>query len=174
MCELRRAVKSVICCAMLLLKAPRPLLILEAVLLLAAVLFTVYKIFMRVPPLPVSVVLETRNRKPDAKAQIMEYYRKYPERYIRIADDSWSYHPVPRIASHSLKVRNTAAVTYTSVRLRFTYESAGGEVLKSEAVTLPGRLGALRTIELKKLEVRGVPAAAWRVTAIVEKASVAR
>lgn len=152
-------------------KASRWLLILEGVLLLFAVAVLAYKAAMRVAPLPVAQVGEMRRAKtPDAKAQILEYYKRYPDRYIRIVDDSWVYNPASRTAFHSLSLRNTTTVAYNGIEVRFTYESRDAKILKTETLKVSGGLAPLQTRELKRIEVKGIPSGTARVTAVVETA----
>jgi hypothetical protein len=63
-------------------KTPPWLIILEAVLILAAVAATAYKAAMWISPLPVRQALEKRPvYKPDRKTRILDYCHKYPDRY---------------------------------------------------------------------------------------------
>jgi len=155
------------------IRAPRWLLILEGLLLLCAVAVLAYQAAMRVAPLPVARVSEMRRaRTPDPKAQILEYYEKYPDRYIRIFDDSWVYNPVSQTAFHSLGLRNTATVAYTGIEVRLTYESRDAKVLKRWTLKIPGGLAPLQIRELQRIEVRGIPSGTTRATAAVETALV--
>ena len=149
-------------------KTRRLILILDAVVLLGAILFAAYKISTRVLALgPIQ-----QKRKIDPSAQILEYYRQYPERYIRIASESWQYDQGSHTATHFLTLKNSATVPYSSIEIRFNYTSSAGKILQTETVKIPGVLGALGTMEVKKVKVKNIRAAAVTVVTNVAKASV--
>jgi len=155
------------------LKAPRWLLVLEAVLFSGALLVLAYKAAMWIPPLPVDGVAQTRSmKKPDRQAQLMGYYREYPDRYLRITDETWLYDPVSRTALHSFSIRNIAMAAYTSIEVTFSYQTSTGKVLLIRTVKIPGQLAASATLAVKKLKVTGVPAATKTVVTTVAKALV--
>ncbi len=149
-------------------KTYRLILVLDAIVLLVAVLFAGYRLSTRVMALG---PLEQK-RKIDPSAQILEYYRQYPERYIRITGESWQYDQVSHTATHFLTLRNSATVPYSAIEIRFDYTSPGGKIIQSETVKIPGVLGALGTMEVKKAKVRNIRAAAETVVSKVAKASV--
>ena len=62
-------------------------------------------------------------RKPDPAAQLLNYYRKYPERYIRITDETWKYDQRAHSALHSLTLKNTASASYYGIEVRFEYQT---------------------------------------------------
>ncbi len=149
-------------------KTRRLILILDAVVLLGAILFAGYRISTRVLALnPIE-----QKRKVDPSAQILEYYRQYPERYIRITSESWQYDTISHTATHFLTLRNSATVPYGAIEIRFNYTSSSGKILQTETVKIPGILGALGTLEVKKVKVRNIRTAAETVVSNVAKASV--
>jgi hypothetical protein len=151
-------------------KAPRALLIFEAVLLLCAILLMAYKWATRVLPLPIDQP-KTWKEKPH-EAQIRDYYRQYPESYIRISQETWRLDPASRTAVHSFTLKNTAQVSYFEIEIRFTYESSSGKTLQSQIVRIPGTLSPGATRGIKTIRVTNVPAASARVLMSVAKASV--
>jgi hypothetical protein len=151
-------------------KAPRPLLIFEAVLLLCAILLVGYKWATRVRPLPIDQAKTWKKKSPEA--QIQDYYRQYAESYIRISKETWRLDPASRTAVHSFILKNTAQVSYSDIEIRFTYESSSGKTLQSQTVKIPGTLSPGATREMKTLSVRNVPAASAGVLMNVAKASV--
>ncbi len=150
-------------------KMPRALLLFEAMLLVGAVLALAYKAAMRILPLP---AVAQRVPKVDPQTKILEYYRQFPERYIRIIKESWQYDEGTRSAYHTLTLKNSATVAYRAIEVRFSYESSGGKPLKSEVVKITGPVAALGTLDVKKIQVRAVPASSERVTAAVTTARV--
>jgi len=155
------------------LKAPRRLLLLEAVLLAGALLVLAYKAAVRIPSLPLESLAQTRSmKKPDRQAQLMAYYRDYPDRYLRITDETWLYNPVSRSALHSFTIRNIAMASYRSIEITFSYQASDGKVLLTRTVGIPGPLAASATLPIKNLKVSGVPAATKTVVTKVAKATV--
>jgi hypothetical protein len=155
------------------LKAPRWLLILEAVFLAGALLTLAYKAVMWVPPLPTESVAQTRlAKRPDPQAQLLGYYRDYPDRYLRIADETWSYNPVLRTAFHSFTLRNIATVAYGDIEITFSYQASTGKALLTRTVKVKGPLSAFTNLDIKKMKVTGVPDATKSVVTTVTKALV--
>jgi len=155
------------------LKAPRWLLVLEAILLAGALLVLAYKAAMRIPPLPLESVAQSRQmKKPDPQAQLMEYYRQYPDRYLRIANETWAYDPVSRIAFHSFTIRNIATVAYDAIEVNFSYQASTGKVLLTRTVKIAGPLAAFTTMDIKRMKVTGVPVTTKTVVTTVAKALV--
>lgn len=154
--------------------APRWLLCLEAVLLLGALMVLAYKAVTRVLPLPLDRIEQKRGfQKPAPQPTILDYYRQYPDRYIRVDDESWQYDPGSQTASHSFTLRNLATIPYKEIQVRFTYESSAGKTLLTRDVKVPGVLQAQGTLSIKKIKVTGVPAATKSaVTAVAKAVSV--
>ncbi len=143
-------------------KTPRWLLVLEAALLLGAVIVLAYKALMWIQPL--SGLEQTPHaRKIDPQTQILTYYRQYPDRYIRISKETWQYEELSHIAMHSFTLKNTATVPYQDIEIRFNYESSGGKVLYTKTVKIQGALAALGTMKCEKIKVQNVPMAATNV-----------
>lgn len=155
------------------LKGWRLFWIIDALLLGGALVFSAYKVATRVQPLAWGEQGPYR-KKIDPQAQILEYYRQYPERYLRISNETWQYLDESRSALHFFTLKNTATVPYTEIEIRFSYETASGKNLKTETVKLPGTIASLGTLNLKNIKVKSVPGASEKVTTTVVKASVAR
>jgi hypothetical protein len=157
------------------LQAPRWLLILEAILLSGAVLFLAYKAAMRIQPLPAESIAQTRSmKKPDPQAQLLEYYRQYPDRYLRISNETWAYDRVSRTAFHSFTIRNLAMVAYGAIEVNFSYQSSSGKELLLRTVKIAGPLAASSAMDIKRMKVTGVPVTTQSVVTTVAKASVVR
>ena len=156
----------------MLLKAPRPLLIFEAVLLLSAILLVAYKWSTRILPLPIDQAKTWKKKSPEA--QIQDYYRQYPESYIRISKETWQFDPGNRTAFHSFTLKNTAGVSYSEVEIRFSYQSANEKTIQTRVVKIPGTLPAQGTRDVKRIKVTDLPAASAHVLMSVAKASVSK
>ncbi len=151
------------------IKTPRWLMILEAALLLGALLVLAYKALMFVQPLS-GLEQTPHSRKIDPQTQILQYYRQYPDRYIRIAREAWQYEETTHTALHSFLLRNSATVPYQDIEIRFRYESAAGKVLYTQVVKIRGTLGALGTLKCENIKVKNVPFAATNVVLSVANA----
>ncbi|NWG13438.1 MAG: hypothetical protein HXY20_07900 [Acidobacteria bacterium] len=113
-------------------------------------------------------------RRLDPQTQLLEYYRQYPDRYIRVSKESWKYEERSRTALHSFTLRNTASVRYCDVELSFNYLTPGGKVLHIEQVKLPNPLEALRSVDIFQLKVKKVPGGAETAVVRVAKALICR
>jgi hypothetical protein len=143
-------------------------LLLDGIVLLGVIVFSAYTISTRI--LPMGAV--EQKRKIDPQAQILQYYRQYPERYIRISKESWKYDANSRIASHTLTLTNSATVPYHLIDLGFSFETANGKILHTQIVSVPGILAAGGVMDVKKIRVKNVPNAAENVVVTVAKALV--
>jgi hypothetical protein len=150
----------------MLIKAPRWLLALEGALLLGALGVLAYKAAMWTRPLE-GLDQTPHSRKIDPETQVHQYYREYPESYIRITKESWRYDDRTRTAIHSLTLKNSATVSYRDIEVRFSYESSGGKVLLIQTNKIPGTLASLGTMDVSGVRVKEVPAEATRVVASV-------
>jgi hypothetical protein len=129
-------------------------------LLLSVILFS----YFRIPPLPLDAVEQRRlAQKPSPQAQLLAYYRDYPDRYIRISKESWRYLQGTRTAYHSFTLRNIATVPYNAIEVRLSYQDSDGKTLQTQTVKIPGVLAAGGTMEVKDIAVKRVPAASERV-----------
>ncbi len=129
------------------------------------------------PAGPVPVVSASQSRKPrgvDPQAQILQYYRQYPDRYIRVSKESWKYEDKSRVALHSFTLRNTATVGYCEIEISIVYQTSSEKTLHTEHVKLPDILGALRTIDVNQLKVQKVPRGAETAVVRVTKALICR
>ncbi len=138
------------------LKAPRWLLTLEAILLLGAILGLAYKAALWIQPLS-GLDQTPHGRKIDPQTQILQYYRQFPDRYIRVTKETWQYVDVSRTAFHSFTLKNSATVAYQEIEIRFSYESSGGKVLNAQVIKMPGILAGLGTLRFEKFKVKNVP-----------------
>ncbi len=146
----------------MVIKTPRWLLVLEAVLVLGAILVLAYKALMWVEPL--SGLEQTPHaQKIDPQTQILQYYKQHPESYIRISRETWQYDDIARTSIHSFVLTNSATVPYQDIEIRFTYQSSAGKVLYTQVVRMPGILAALGTKKFEKVRVKSVPQAASSV-----------
>ena len=153
----------------MLLKAPRWLLVLEGTLVLGALLVLAYKAATWI--LPLEGLNQTPHaRKIDPQTQILQYYREYPDRYVRLTKESWRYSDRTRIATHTFTLKNSATVSYHEIEVRFSYESSGGKVLYTQSIRIPGMLAALGTMDVPEVKVKNVPPASVKVVAAVTKA----
>jgi len=151
------------------LRAPRWLLFLEGGLLLGALLVLAYKAAMWVRPLE-GLNKTPHARKVDPEKQINQYYRDYPERYIRISGESWRYSDRSRSAFHTFTLKNSATVPYHDIEIKFSYESAGGKVLHTHSAKISGTIAALSSLEVSELKVTGVPESAVKAVASISRA----
>jgi hypothetical protein len=121
----------------------------------------------------VSIAAQTRARKaPDTQTQLLNNYRNYADRYIRISDEKWKYDDVAQIATHSFSLKNTAGVAYSEIELRVNYLSPAGKALKSSTIKIPGVLPAYQTKKFKDLRVEKVPEASDQAVLAVTKAVI--
>jgi hypothetical protein len=159
----------------MMVKTPRWLLLLEAVLLLGALIILAYKAATRVLPLPTEKVEQGRRQgRPDPQTQLLQYYFKYPDRYLRIANEHWQFNPVSRMAYHSFTIRNIATLAYTDIEVTLTYEGSDGKILLASTRKIPGVIAAFKTLEVKQIKVPGVPKAAANAVITIAKAVIVR
>ena len=113
-------------------------------------------------------------RKPDPQAQLLEYYRRYPDRYILVSNESWKYDYVVRAAIHSFTLRNTASVGYCDIEVSFNYQAASGKTAQTQVVKVQGILEALQKLDVRRVKVKGAPDASEAVVVSVVRATVCR
>jgi hypothetical protein len=152
---------------------PRWLLVLEGLLVVAALVVIAYKLATRVRPLG-EVVVEQYPRNADPQVRAQEYFAEYPERYLRIGDESWRYAQGSGIAFHSFTIRNSATVSYRDIEVRFVYRSSTGEDLRTREVPIEQGIAPGAVLKVASLKVTDVPAHADSVVASVAKAVVVR
>jgi len=140
----------------MLIRPPRWVLVTEGVVVLCAVAVLAYKAAMWVRPLG-RIDQAQFLPKVDPKTRAGEYYAQYPESYIRISRESWRYDSGSGTAYHKFTLTNQATVGYDSIRIELTYKSAAGKAVRSETITLPGRLEASGSREISNLRVEHVP-----------------
>jgi hypothetical protein len=151
---------------------PRLLVAFEIVILLAVLSVLAYKAATRVLPLPVDAVQKKPVAKKAPQPTILDYYRKYPDRYIRVENESWVLNDDANTAIHSFSLRNLATVPYTEIEVRITYEGAGGKTLLTHDIKIQGALQGQATREFKYLKVSGVSTATRNAVVAVTKARV--
>ncbi len=108
---------------------------------------------------------------PSLSAQLFGYYRRYPERYLRISEQSWRYDPIRHSASHSFTLSNFATAPYYYIKVRFTYQDSNGKTLHSRVVQVLEGIAAVRKKQIK-VEVKGVPHQATQVVVGIESARI--
>ncbi len=113
-------------------------------------------------------------RKPDAQTQLLEYYRRYPDRYILVSNQTWKYDYIARAAVHSFTLRNTASVGYCDVEVSFNYQAASGKSLQTQVVKIQGILEALQKLDVRRVKVKGAPERSESVLVGVVRATVCR
>ena len=111
-------------------------------------------------------------RRPDPQTQLLNNYRKYPDRYIRISNEAWRYDGRSNTAFHSFTLKNIAGVAYAEIEIGLKYLSADGKTLQSKILKIPGILAAYQTRKINELKVRSAPAESDQVLATIEKASI--
>jgi len=111
-------------------------------------------------------------RRPDPKVQLLNNYRRYPERYIRILEESWKLDEIVRTAFHSFTLRNSAAAVYSEIEIRFTYLNSAGKILHSRLVKIPGNLAPYEVRRYRGFKIKNVPAASDQVVLAVAKALI--
>jgi hypothetical protein len=154
-------------------KTPRWLWMLEGMLLLGALLVLAYKAMIWVAPMPkVTIPVKQARQKFAAAPTIMDYFRQFPDRYIRVENELWVWRN--KSAVHSFTLRNLATVPYNAIEVRFSYESQTGEVLLTREVEIPGVLESQGTMKINNIEIQGVPAAAKIAIVEVARARMVR
>jgi len=85
--------------------------------------------------------------------QLLNNYRQYPDRYIRISGETWEYDAGSRCAFHSFTLKNIAGVAYSDIELRVTYLGSDGKKLQSQVLKIPGILAAYGNKKFGRLKV---------------------
>lgn len=111
-------------------------------------------------------------RRPDPQTQLLNNYRQYPDRYIRISGQSWKLDATNDSAYHSFTLKNIAGVAYSNIELRVNYLDAGGKTLQSKTIKIPGILAAYAVKKFQNTEVKSVPSSSDSVTLAVAKAAI--
>ena len=112
--------------------------------------------------------------RPDPAAQLLDYYRKYPDRYIRISEESWKLEPGTQLhgqlsAVHTLTLKNVSRASYRAIEVRFSYQTLGGKELFARTTRIEGELGPLATRQFR-IRVASVPQSAEKVVSTITKA----
>ena len=124
------------------------------------------------PPWPAPETQARSRPQANPQAVILDYYRRYPDRYIRVANEKWQYQDGTRTALHSFTLRNTAAVRYCAIEVSISYRSPTGKVLQTRTVPVRGYLEALKALEVWGLRQKNVPATSESAVITVSKATV--
>jgi hypothetical protein len=108
---------------------------------------------------------------PTPAEQQFAYYRRYPDRYLRISDHTWKYDTVRGFAVHSMTLKNVATLPYYYVQMRFTYLSASGRTIHSQVVQA---LEGIAAVSQKKIQVKvkGAPIEPEQVVVTIESARI--
>jgi hypothetical protein len=108
--------------------------------------------------LALTAAAQTRTaRKVDPQAQLLNNYRKYPDRYIRISNETWRYDDTNQTAFHSFTLKNNAGVAYSGIQVRVNYLNDDGKTLQSQVLNVPGTLAAYEIKKIKDIRNRKVP-----------------
>jgi hypothetical protein len=111
-------------------------------------------------------------RRPNPQTQLLNNYRQYPDRYIRISGESWKLGETNDSALHSFTLKNIAGVAYSDIELRVNYLDANGKTLLSRTVKVPGILAAYSVKKVQNMEVKNVPGSSDSVLLSVAKAAI--
>ncbi len=111
-------------------------------------------------------------RKQDPQTQLLNNYRKFPDRYIRVSGESWKYDDGARIAFHSFTLKNIAGAAYSGIEIRARYLDADGKAVHSQVLKIPGVLAPYQSKKYKELKVRNVPPAADQALLAIINASI--
>jgi hypothetical protein len=119
-------------------------------------------------------VAQVRPRKgPDPQTQLLNNYRKYVDRYIRISGETWKYTEASHGATHSFTLKNIAGVAYSDIELSVNYMNANGKSLQINILKIPGTLAAYTSKKFTNLKVQKVPQECDQAVLTVTKATVA-
>jgi hypothetical protein len=152
---------------------PKWLVVLEIMLLVAGLTVLGYKAATRILPFPVEAMRQKRiTQKPPAQPTIVDYYRKYPDRYIRIENESWLLDPKTHAAIHKFTLRNLAIVAYADIVVRITYEGAGSKIILTHDIKIQGALQGQSVREFKNVNVNGIPESTRNAVATIAKARI--
>lgn len=108
---------------------------------------------------------------PSPSAQLFGYYRRYPERYLRISEQSWKLDPVRGSAVHSFTLKNVATAPYYYIQVRFTYLDANGKTLLTRVVQVLEGIAGLGKKQIRT-EVKHVPGKADQAVLTIEAARI--
>ena len=123
-------------------------------------------------PPPASGAQARARPKANPQTVILDYYRQYPDRYIRVANEKWQYDGRSRTALHSFTLRNTAAVRYCGIEVSISYRTSAGKVLHTRTVQIQGYLEALKPREIWGLKAKNIPPASESAVITVLKATL--
>lgn len=113
-------------------------------------------------------------RRPDAQTQLLEYYRRYPDRYILVSNQTWNYDYVARAAFHSFTLRNTAGVGYCDIEVSFNYQTGSGKSMQTQVVKVQGILDAYQKLDVRRIKAKGAPERSESVVVSVVRATVCK
>jgi hypothetical protein len=125
----------------------------------------------------ISVLKTTAQVRPrkglDPQTQLLNNYRKYVDRYIRISDETWKYNDISHSATHSFTLKNIAGVTYSDIELSVNYMNGGGKSLQTHILKIPGTLTAYTSKKFTNLKVQKAPQECEQAVLTVTKATIA-
>jgi len=110
--------------------------------------------------------------KPDPQKQLLDYYREYPERYIRISNEMWVLNEFAHTAHHFFDLTNDAGVAYSEIEVRLSYENSDREILQSQVLKIQGIVRPYGTLKVKEMEARNVPRGSEGVLIAIARASI--
>jgi hypothetical protein len=111
-------------------------------------------------------------RGPDPQTQLLNNYRKYVDRYIRISDEAWKYDEVSHSATHSFTLKNNAGVAYSEIELRVNYLDAKGKPLRTQTLKIPGILAAYASRKFANLKARNISHDCDQAVLTISKATI--
>ena len=118
-----------------------------------------------------------RNRTPrpeDVQAQLLNYYRQYPDRYLRVEKHTWILDPKSHISYHTLTLRNNAGVAYGDIEICFSFQTEDGKTRGTQTVKISGRVAPYQTFSVSRLPVKNTRSDCDTVTGRVAAAVVYR
>lgn len=121
---------------------------------------------------PTSAAQTRTVRKVDPQAQLLNNYRKFPNRYIRISDETWKYDDTQQTAFHSFTLKNNAGVAYSGIQIQANYLNDDGKTLLSQVLNVPGTLAPYQTKRIKDIRTRKVPPQCTQAVISVKTASI--
>jgi hypothetical protein len=108
----------------------------------------------------------------DPQTQLLNNYRKYVDRYIRISGETWKYDDATHSAKHSFTLKNTAGVAYSDIELSIDYLNANGKSLQTSVLKIPGTLAAYTSKLFADRKVQKVPGDCDQAVLRISKATI--
>jgi hypothetical protein len=113
-------------------------------------------------------------RPEDVQAQLLNYYRQYPDRYIRVENHTWTLDMKTHTSYHTLTLRNSAGVAYGEIEICFTFQMGDGKTGGTQTLKVAGKIAPFQTLAVRRLAVKNTHTDCGSVTASVVRAAVYR